>query len=127
MSGGNPGGGSVQDKDKALLSEIIAKLNELFTGDLTEDDKVIYVGTVIKTKLLENKKLQQQAISNNKEQFANSPDLVRAQQDAIMDVWDAHQEMSTQALNNPELQRRMLELLMGSFNLWEGLKERAAS
>jgi type I restriction enzyme R subunit len=127
LSGGNPGGGSVQDKDKALLSEIIAKLNELFTGDLTEDDKVIYVGTVIKTKLLENKKLQQQAISNNKEQFANSPDLVRAQQDAIMDVWDAHQEMSTQALNNPELQRRMLELLMGSFNLWEGLKERAAS
>jgi hypothetical protein len=33
--------------------------------------------------------------------------------------------MSTQALNNPELQRRMLELLLGSFSLWEGLRERA--
>ena len=39
----NPGGGSVQDKDKALLSEIIAKLNDLFTGDLTDEDKVTYV------------------------------------------------------------------------------------
>ena len=120
-----PGGGSVQDKEKALLSDIIAKLNELFTGDLTEGDKVIYVGTVIKGKLLENKQLQEQATSNSKEQFSNSPDLVRAHQNAIMDVWDAHQEMSTQALNNPELQRRMLELLLGSFSLWEGLRERA--
>jgi hypothetical protein len=36
----NPVGGSVQDKDNALLSEIIAKLNDLFTGDLSEGDKV---------------------------------------------------------------------------------------
>jgi hypothetical protein len=33
--------------------------------------------------------------------------------------------MSTQALNNSELQRRMIELLLGSFSLWEGLRERA--
>ncbi len=35
--------------------------------------------------------------------------------------------MSSQALNNPELQRRMLELLLGNFNLWEGLREKAGS
>jgi len=35
--------------------------------------------------------------------------------------------MSSQALNNPDLQRRMLELLLGSFNLWEGLRDRAAT
>jgi type I restriction enzyme R subunit len=125
LQGLAPGGGSVQEKEKALLSAIIAKLNELFTGELTEDDKVIYVGTVIRGKLLENKQLQEQATTNSKEQFSNSPDLVRAHQNAIMDVWDAHQEMSTQALNNPDLQRRMLELLLGSLNLWEGLRERA--
>ncbi|MEA5392138.1 type I restriction endonuclease [Cyanobium gracile UHCC 0139] len=119
-----PGGGSVQDKQKALLSEIIAKLNDLFTGDLSDDDKVIYVGTVIRSKLLESKTLQQQAASNSKEQFANSPDLARAHQDAIIDALDAHQTMSTQALNNPDLQRRMLELLLGSFGLWEGLREK---
>ena len=48
-----PGCGSVQEKEKAMLSTIIAKLNDLFTGDLTDDDKVGYVGTVIRNKLLE--------------------------------------------------------------------------
>lgn len=127
LTGLAPGGGAVQDKDKALLSAIIAKLNDLFTGELSDEDKVVYVGTVIRTKLLENKELQQQALSNNREQFSNSPDLVRAHQNAIMDAWDAHQEMSTQALNNPDLQRKMLELLLGSFSLWEGLREKAKS
>ena len=125
LPGLNPGGGAVQEKEKALLSAIIAKLNELFTGELSDEDKVVYVGTVIRTKLLENKELQQQALSNNREQFSNSPDLVRAHQNAIMDAWDAHQEMSTQALNNPDLQRKMLELLLGGFSLWEGLREKA--
>jgi type I restriction enzyme, R subunit len=127
LTGLAPGGGSVQDKDKALLSEIIAKLNDLFTGELTDDDKVGYVGTVIRNKLLESKTLQQQAASNSKEQFASSPDLARAQQDAIIDALDAHQAMSSQALNSPDLQRRMLELLLGNFNLWEGLRDRATT
>ncbi|QPN60260.1 type I restriction endonuclease subunit R [Synechococcus sp. CBW1002] len=122
-----PGGGSVQDKQKALLSEIIAKLNDLFTGDLSDDDKVIYVGTVIRSKLMESETLQQQAVSNSKEQFASSPDLAKAHTDAIIEALDAHQIMSTQALNNPDLQRRMLELLLGSFGLWEGLREKGTT
>ena len=101
------------------------KQNDLFTGELSDEDKVVYVGTVIRSKLLESKTLQQQASSNSKEQFSSSPDLVRAQQDAIIDALDAHQSMSSQALNNPDLQKRMLELLLGNFNLWEGVREKA--
>ena len=41
----------MQDKDKALLSEIIAKLNDLFTGELTDDDKVGYVGPPEKSQI----------------------------------------------------------------------------
>jgi len=122
-----PGGGSVQEKEKALLSAIIEKLNELFTGELSDDDKVVYVGTVIKSKLMESKILQQQAANNSKEQFSNSPDLASAQQNAIIDALDAHQSMSSQAINNPDLQKRMLELLLGNFNLWEGLREKAVA
>jgi type I restriction enzyme R subunit len=96
-------------------------------GDLTDNDKVGHVGTVIRNKLLESKTLQQQAASNSKEQSASSPDLARAQQDAIIDALDAHQSMSSQALNSPELQKRMLELLLGNFNLWEGLREKASA
>ena len=44
------GSGSVQEKEKALLAEIIAKVNDLFDGDLTEDDKLVYVNNVIKGK-----------------------------------------------------------------------------
>ena len=40
--------------------------------------------------LLENDTLVQQAMSNSKEQFANSPDLKDALMHAIMDAFDAH-------------------------------------
>jgi len=58
LAGLAPGAASVQDKEKAMLAEIIAKLNDLFTDDLTDDDKVGYVGTVIRNQLLESKTLQ---------------------------------------------------------------------
>jgi type I restriction enzyme, R subunit len=32
----------VQDKEKALLGEILTKLNDLYQGDLSDDDKLIY-------------------------------------------------------------------------------------
>jgi type I restriction enzyme R subunit len=79
-----------------------------------------YIGTVIRNELLESKTLQQQAVSNSKEQFARSPDLARAHQDAIIDALDTHQ-----AMNSPDLQPRMLALLLGNFNLWEGLRKKA--
>lgn len=69
------GSGSVQEKEKALLRVIIEKVNDLFVGDLTDNDKLVYVNDVIKGKLLDSETLQQQAANNTKEQFANSPDL----------------------------------------------------
>src|SRR5690606_16480364 len=35
-----PGGGEVRDKQKAALDEIIARVNQLFVGELTEGDKL---------------------------------------------------------------------------------------
>ena len=66
------GSGKVQDKQKAFLDEIIKKVNELFDGDLTPQDKLVYVNNVIMGKLLESETLKQQAANNTKEQFANS-------------------------------------------------------
>lgn len=70
------GSGSVQDKQKALLAEIIAKVNDLFEGELTDDDQLIYVNNVIKGKLLESESLRLQAQNNTKAQFAASPRAV---------------------------------------------------
>ena len=44
--------------------------------------------------------MRQQATSNTKEQFANSPDLKTELLNAIMGALDAHTLMSTQALNS---------------------------
>ncbi len=83
------GSGSVQEKEKARLGEIIAKVNDLFGADTTEGDKLVYVNDVIKGKLMESETLEQQAINNTKEQFANSPDSANEILNAIMDASSA--------------------------------------
>lgn len=125
LAGLNPGGGSVQDKEKALLSEIIAKLNDLFTGNLTDEDKITYVRAVIRGKLLESTTLQQQASANSKEQFGASPDLGTALMDAIISALDAHQAMSSQALGSESIRNGMKEVLLNQTGLYEELRERA--
>ena len=80
----------MQEKEKACLDEIIQKVNDLFEGELTDQDKLVYVNNVIKGKLLESETLRQQAANNTKEQFANSPDLKTELLNAIMGALDAH-------------------------------------
>ena len=80
---------------------------------------------VIKEKLLESKTLQTQAKNNSKEQLRSSPDLLLNSQYAYMDALDAHKTMSSQALNDTNLQRKILDLLIDKWDLWEELKEKA--
>jgi len=121
------GGGQVQDKTKVALSELIAKVNDLFEGDLTPGDKLVYVNDVIKGKLMESEKLQEQAANNTKEQFAASPDLANEILGAVMDALTAHTAMSKQALASEKLRADMKDVLLGAGKLWEGLRERAGS
>jgi type I restriction enzyme, R subunit len=120
------GGGKVHEKERVLLNEIIEKVNDLFDGELTDQDKLVYVQNVIKCKLLESETLRQQATSNTKEQFANSPDLKQELVGAIMGALDAHTAMSTQALNSPFIQDGMKDILLNYARLWETLREKKA-
>ncbi|WP_310599186.1 DEAD/DEAH box helicase family protein [Desulfobulbus sp.] len=122
---GETGTGSVQEKQKALLEEIIERVNSLFEGELTDDDQLIYVNGVIKGKLLENQLLRNQAANNSKEQFSNSPDLTRALLEAIMDAYEAHTTMSTQALNSERIRDGLKHILLGPAQLYEALREKA--
>lgn len=121
------GTGGVQEKQKDYLAEIIEKVNGLFEGELSDIDQLVYVNGALKGKLLENELLVQQAASNSKEQFAHSPDLGQALLDAIMDAFDAHQKMSTQALGSERLRGGLLDALLGPGQLWEMLRERAGA
>lgn len=121
------GSGSVQEKEKAFLNTIIEKVNDLFEGELTDQDKLVYVNNVIKGKLLESETLRQQATNNTKEQFANSPDLKTELLHAIMEALDAHTMMSTQALNSATVQGGLKDILLNHAHLYEALRERVAA
>lgn len=116
------GGGAVQEPMKALLYEIIAKVNDLFEGELTDDDKLVYVNNVLKGKLLESEILVQQAANNTKEQFANSPDLKTEIMNAIMDAFAAHSTMSKQALDSERIRVGLRDILLGPAQLYEALR-----
>ena len=116
------GSGSVQEKEKAWLAEIIERVNDLFEGELTDQDKLVYVINVIKGKLLESSTLQKQAANNTKEQFANSPDLARELTAAIMGALDAHNAMSTQALNSERVRNGLKSILLDYAGLYETLR-----
>lgn len=96
-------------------------------GCLTDQDKLVYVNNVIKGKLLESAKLMQEASNNTKEQFANSPDLKSELMNAIMEALDAHNLMSTQALNSPAIQGGIKDILLNNAGLYESLRAQAGT
>jgi type I restriction enzyme R subunit len=120
------GSGAVQDKDRIELAGLIARVSDLFEGDLTPGDKLVYVNDVIKGKLMESAKLLEQAANNTKEQFANSPDLKNEIMNAIMDALTAHTAMSKQALESELVRADLKDVLLGVGKLWEGLREKAS-
>lgn len=121
------GSGSVQEKQREFMSEIIRAVNDLFEGELTEDDKLVYVNHVIKGKLLESQVLVEQASNNSKEQFANSPDLNAEILNAIMDALAAHQTLSSQALGSEKVREGLKDILLGPASLYENLRARGTS
>jgi len=99
-------------------------VNTLFEGELTDDDKLVYVNHVLKGKLMESGVLTQQAASNTKEQFANSPDLSRELMNAIMDAFAAHGTMSKQALDSEKVRNGLKDILLGPAQLYVALRSR---
>ena len=112
----------MQEKQQAYLDEIIQKVNGLFEGDVSDNDQLVYVNGAIKGKLLENETLMQQAASNTKQQFDNSPDIDDALMHALMDALDAHTSMSTQALASKRVRDGLREVLLGPAQLYEALR-----
>ena len=91
---------------------------------MSDDAKLVYVNKVLRGKLLESDLLVQQASSNTKEQFANSPDLTTAMMNAIMDALTAHTSMSTQALDSEWVREGLKDILLGPAQLYEALRLR---
>ena len=100
---------------------------DLFEGELTDDDKLVYVNNVIKGKLLESEVLAEQARNNTKAQFASSPNLDSELLNAIIEAFEAHQVMSKQALDSDKVRAGMKSILLGPAGLYESFRSRSTS
>ncbi|KMO43594.1 Type I site-specific restriction-modification system, R (restriction) subunit and related helicase [Methylobacterium tarhaniae] len=118
------GSGSVQEKERALLADIIARVNDLFGGDTTDGDQLSYV-TALRDKMLESETLMTQAANNTKAQFDNSPTLAAELMSAIIDAFEAHTSLSKQALDSQKVRDGLREVLLGPAQLYETLRARA--
>lgn len=100
--GNDLGSAKAKDKKEELLSQILARLNELFITDgLTEKDLINYAHT-IRDKVSENKNVMNQ-IQNNTSEQAMLGDFPKALDDAVMDSSEAHRKQMMQILSNPEV------------------------
>ncbi len=118
------GSGAVHEKQTAYMSEVIAKLNDVFAVDCTDEDKLNYAKTVF-DKMLESSTLQQQAANNTEKQFASSPDLRSSMKDAGMETYDIFTELSSQILNSENTQEGFLYTLL-KMGLYKALRDRPA-
>lgn len=104
------GTGKAKSKKEEWLSQIIARLNELFVTDgLTEQDLINYAYT-IRDKVRENEKVMDQ-IANNSPEQAMLGDFGEALDDAVMTSSEAHQNQMTQYLNSSEIQAKFKKLI----------------
>lgn len=104
------GGGQARDPKTELLEMIIKQLNDLFAGELSDDDKLNYALT-IKDKVLENARVIEQVKNNTKEQ-AMLGDFPQVLTDAIIESMDAHQSMAGQVLGQDVVRKRFARLVL---------------
>ncbi|HEY5247048.1 MAG TPA: DEAD/DEAH box helicase family protein [Dermatophilaceae bacterium] len=113
------GTGTVRGPEMVALEEVIAKINDLFSGD-HPDLSVRSVVTHVKDRLEESETLQQQALNNTLAQFSASPDLHNEFVTAVIGAMDSSADLSAQILNNPELSQKLLGELVPI--VYKGLK-----
>lgn len=102
--GSDVGSAKAKDKKEEFLSQIVARLNELFITDNLTDGDLINYAYAVRDKLTENATVMSQ-IKNNTAEQALLGDFPKAIDGAVMDSNEAQQEMMMQYLSNPDIAR----------------------
>jgi type I restriction enzyme, R subunit len=105
-----PGGGVARDPETDTIAHVVNAMNELFAGELTDNDKLNYA-RAIKDKVMENVQVTQQLQSNSKEQ-AMLGDFPVAMMDAIIGSMGAHENMAKQVLTEDKVKDGFARLLL---------------
>lgn len=95
------GNGKARDDEQVRLADLVGKMNDLFSGDLTEADFIGYA-TTMKAKLMEHPTIQEQAANNSEEQFAMG-DFKDIFTDAIIEGQEGHNAIADQLLKDDRI------------------------
>ena len=71
-----------------------------------------HVITHIRDRLEESETLQQQARTNNLQQFSASPDLAQEFTAAVLGSMESSEDLSAQIINNPDIFQKLLNELV---------------
>lgn len=121
IPGNEVGTAKPKDKKEELLSQIVARLNELFIMDKLSDKDLISYAYAVRDKLSENTSVMMQIAKNTPEQ-AMLGDFPKALDDAILDSSEAHQEQMMQLLSDPTKSRQFARVIFDLLN--NGISER---
>lgn len=114
------GSAKAKDKKEEFMSNILARLNEVFiTDNLTDKDMINYAFTV-RDKLTENDAVMTQIANNTREQ-AMLGDFPQAIDDAILGSSEAHQEQMMQLLSDPSKTAQFARVV---FDMLNGFKNK---
>ncbi|MBB3059730.1 type I restriction endonuclease subunit R [Microbulbifer rhizosphaerae] len=102
-----------RDQETELLSQILERLNDLFTGEnLTDKDRINWFNA-IKDKVEENEKVMDQIRNNTTEQTMLG-DYPKAVDDAVIGSMGAHSEQSTGYLSSERLAQEVRALVLAA-------------
>lgn len=105
------GSGAAKEPEKAFLSDLIKELNDLFEGELTDNDVINYTNS-IRDKVLESETLRKQALANTKDHLIVSPDFESEFTKAVIGQMDINKNLSEQILNDSEKRKRFSNLVV---------------
>ncbi len=118
------GSGQVRERQKAYMAENHREAQRRSsTADLTDQDRLVHVERSAEGKTARSKILRQQAVSNSKEQFANSPDLGSEIAQHHHRCFGRALRISTPALNSKDVLRGLKDILLNHASLSERLRE----
>lgn len=137
LTSGEPGelagltaAGSSQPREVkyGLLQDVIDRINELFAGTGVDETSGVDRIQSLLHRVVENEKLQAEAMANTEVDFASSPTIVEQLEDLIYTSANGHNDATRALLQLPDLAKVVPVLL--AMDIYEKLRaeaERAAS
>jgi type I restriction enzyme R subunit len=109
----DPGTGMVREPKVDRLGEIIERINDLFAGEITDEDALHYARWIL-DKTVADETIKEQMENNSRKQvlIGDFPDAVTA---AVAESLGAHESMATQILGDKRTMKNFAELLLDLF------------